>query len=65
MGRQQAGVDAPDPGRPHATATATLDAKFMAESVVENGANIYEFTYSDYKDRNNPLNPAEAPTRAR
>jgi hypothetical protein len=27
---------------------------------VKNGANTYEFTYSDYKDWNNPLNPAEA-----
>jgi hypothetical protein len=51
----------PVPGVPSATATATLDAKFMAESVVvKNGANTYEFTYSDYKDWNNPLNPAEA-----
>ncbi|MBI2150494.1 MAG: hypothetical protein HYU27_07800, partial [Acidobacteria bacterium] len=30
------------------------------EVVVKNGANTYEFTYSDYKDWNNPLNPAEA-----
>jgi len=51
----------PIPGVPAATATATLDARFMAESVVvKNGANTYEFTYSDYKDWNNPLNPAEA-----
>ena len=51
----------PIPGVPNATATATLDPKFMAESVVvKNGANTYEFTYSDYKDWNNPLNPAEA-----
>jgi hypothetical protein len=51
----------PIPGVPTATATATLDAKFMAESVVvKNGANTYEFTYSGYKDFNNPLNPAEA-----
>ena len=51
----------PIPGVPTATATATLDAQFMAESVVvKNGANTYEFTYSDYKDWNNPLNPAEA-----
>jgi hypothetical protein len=28
--------------------------------VVKQGANTYEFTYSDYKDWNNPLNPAEA-----
>src|SRR5262250_2698060 len=54
-------VTFPIPGVPNATATATLDAKFMAESiVVKNGANTYEFTYSDYKDWNNPLNPAEA-----
>ena len=51
----------PIPGVPNATATATLDAKFMAESiVVKNGANTYEFSYGDYKDWNNPLNPAEA-----
>jgi hypothetical protein len=51
----------PIPGVPDATATATLDDKFMAESVVvENGADTYEFAYSDYKDWNNPLHPAEA-----
>src|ERR1051325_10425264 len=51
----------PIPGVPTATATTTLDAKFMPESVVvKNGATTYEFTYSDYKDWNNPLNPAEA-----
>jgi hypothetical protein len=51
----------PIPGVPTATATTTLDAKFMPESVVvKNGANTYEFSYSDYKDWNNPLNPAEA-----
>jgi hypothetical protein len=54
-------VTFPIPGVPTATATATLDAKFMAESVVvKNGASTYEFAYSDYKDWNNPLNPAEA-----
>ena len=48
-------------GVPNATATATLDAKFMAESVVvKQGAKTYEFTYSDYRDWNNKLNPAEA-----
>src|SRR5205807_607301 len=48
-------------GKGKATPTATLDAKFMAERiVVKNGANTYEFTYGDYKDWNNPLNPAEA-----
>jgi len=51
----------PIPGVPKATATATLNDKFMAESVVvKHGANTYEFAYSDYKDWNNPLNPAEA-----
>jgi hypothetical protein len=51
----------PIPGVPTATATATLDAKFMAESiVVKHGANTYEFAYSDYKDFNNPLDPADA-----
>jgi hypothetical protein len=51
----------PIPGVPTATATATLNEKFMAESVVvKSGANTYEFTYSDYKDWNNPLNPVEA-----
>ena len=51
----------PIPGVPKATATATLNEKFMAESVVvKHGASTYEFTYSDYKDWNNPLNPAEA-----
>ena len=51
----------PIPGVPTATATATLDDNFMAESVVvKNGADTYEFTYSDYRDWNSPLNPAEA-----
>jgi hypothetical protein len=54
-------VTFPIPGVPNATATATLDAKFMAERVVvKHGSNTYEFTYSDYRDFNNPLNPAEA-----
>ncbi len=54
-------VTFPIPGVPTATATATLDAKFMAESVVvKNGSDTYEFTYGNYKDWNNPLHPAEA-----
>src|SRR5271156_1446879 len=54
-------VTFPIPGVPNATATATLDAKFMPERVVvKQGSNTYEFTYSGYKDWNNPLNPAEA-----
>jgi hypothetical protein len=49
------------PGVPGATGTATLDAKFMAEKVVvRDGTNTTEFTYSDYRDWNNPLHPAEA-----
>ena len=51
----------PIPGVPNAMATATLNDKFMAERVVvKQGAKTYEFTYSNYKDWNNPLNPAEA-----
>jgi hypothetical protein len=54
-------VTFPIPGVPNAIATATLDAKFMPERVVvKQGSNTYEFTYSNYKDWNNPLNPAEA-----
>ncbi len=54
-------VTFPIPGVPNAIATATLDGKFMPESVVvKNGSKTYEFTYSNYKDWNNPLNPAEA-----
>jgi hypothetical protein len=50
----------PIPGIPNATATATLDAKFMADSVVvKNGSDTYEFAYSDHKDWNTLLNPAE------
>jgi hypothetical protein len=51
----------PVPGVPNAIATATLNDKFMAEHVVvKQGAKTYDFTYSNYKDWNNPLNPAEA-----
>jgi hypothetical protein len=54
-------VSFPIPGVPGATGTATLDAKFMAEKVVvRDGTNTTEFTYSDYRDWNNPLHPAEA-----
>ena len=54
-------VTFPIPGVPNATATATLDAKFMPERVVvKQGSKTYEFTYTNYKDWNNPLNPAEA-----
>ncbi len=51
----------PIPGVPTAMATARLNDKFMAERVtVKDGAKTYEFDYSNYKDWNNPLNPAEA-----
>jgi len=54
-------VTFPIPGVPNAIAAATLDAKFMPERVVvKQGSNTWEFTYSDYRDWNNPLNPAEA-----
>src|SRR5499427_6511852 len=54
-------VTFPIPGVPNATASATLNDKYMAERVVvKQGAKTYEFTYSDYRDFNNPLNPAEA-----
>ncbi len=54
-------VTFPIPGVPNAIATATLNDKFMPEHVVvKQGAKTYDFTYSNYKDWNNPLNPAEA-----
>ncbi len=54
-------VTFPIPGVPNAIASATLDAKFMPERVVvKQGNKTTEFTYSNYKDWNNPLNPAEA-----
>ncbi|MBV9507275.1 MAG: hypothetical protein JO323_19960 [Acidobacteriia bacterium] len=50
-------VTFPIPGVPGATATATLGAKYMAERVVVKlGSATTEFTYSDYRDWNNPLN---------
>ena len=53
-------VTFPIPGVPGATATATLDAKYMAERVVvKNGSATTEFTYSNYQDWNNPLNKVE------
>jgi hypothetical protein len=45
---------------PGAIATATLDAKFMAERVVVTlGSTTTEFTYSNYQDFNNKLNRIE------
>ena len=47
----------PIPAVPGATATATLNDKFMTESVVvTQGKTTTEFAYSDYRDWNNPLN---------
>jgi len=57
-------VTFPIPGVPNARATATLDDRFMAASVVvENGSDRYEFSYGDYRDWNNPLNPAASSPR--
>ena len=54
-------VTFPIPGVPGATASATLDAKYMAERVVvKQGSTTIEFTYGDYQDWNNPLNKIEA-----
>src|SRR6476646_5357349 len=53
-------VTFPIPGVPGATATANLDANYMVERVVvTQGATTTEFTYSNYKDWNNPLNQIE------
>jgi hypothetical protein len=53
-------VTFPIPGVQGATATATLDGKFMTERVVvTQGSTTTEFSYGDYKDWNNPLNPIE------
>src|SRR6186713_2188181 len=53
-------VTFPIPGVAGATGKATLDANYMTEKVVvTQGATTTEFTYSDYKDWNNPLNKIE------
>jgi hypothetical protein len=53
-------VTFPIPGVAGATATATLDLKYMTEKVVvTQGQTTTEFTYSGYKDWNNPLNKIE------
>ena len=54
-------VTYPIPGAPGAVATATLDARYMAERVeVRQGNVVTVFTYADYQDWNNPLNKIEA-----
>jgi hypothetical protein len=51
----------PIPGAAGAIATATLDSKNMAERVeVKDGNTVTEFTYSNYRDWNNPLNKIDA-----
>jgi hypothetical protein len=53
-------VTFPIPGVPGATASATLDEKYMTKSVtVKMGSTTSEFAYSDYEDWNNPLNKIE------
>ncbi|MBI4886238.1 MAG: hypothetical protein HY824_04030 [Acidobacteria bacterium] len=54
-------VTYPIPGVPGAIATATLNAKYMAERVAVREGNIAtQFTYGNYQDWNNPLNKVEA-----
>ena len=54
-------VTYPIPGVSGATATATLDDRFMAERVVvKQGSTTTEFDYSNYDDWNNPLNKIES-----
>lgn len=53
-------VTYPIPGVQGATATATLNAKYMVEHVVvKHGAATTEFDYSNYQDWNNPLNKVD------
>jgi hypothetical protein len=51
----------PLPGVPGATATATLDERFLPQRVVvTHGTNTTEFVYADFQDFNNPLHRIEA-----
>ena len=53
-------VTFPIPGVAGATATATLNAKYMAETVVvKQGSTTTEFVYGDYNDWNSSLNKVE------
>jgi hypothetical protein len=53
-------VTFPIPGVPGATATATLNARYMAERVVvRHGSTTTEFSYGDYNDWNSSLNKVE------
>jgi hypothetical protein len=54
-------VTFPSPDVAGATGTATLTPDFLPESVVvKHGNDTYEWLYSDFRDFNNPLHPAEA-----
>jgi hypothetical protein len=51
----------PLPGVPGATATATLDERFLPQRVVvTHGTNTTEFVYANFQDFNNPLHRIEA-----
>jgi hypothetical protein len=51
----------PVPDVPGATATATLNERFLPERVVvRDGTNSTEFVYGNYQDFNNPLHKIEA-----
>ena len=51
----------PLPDVPGATATATLDERFLPERVVvRDGSTTTEFVYGNYQDFNNPLHKIEA-----
>jgi hypothetical protein len=51
----------PIPDVPGATATATLDERFLPQRVVvRHGSNTTEFVYGDFQDFNNPLHRIEA-----
>jgi hypothetical protein len=51
-----------NPGRPRSNrhSDARREVHGLKKVVVKDGANTTEFTYSDYRDWNNPLHPAEA-----
>jgi len=57
MGRHQAGGDVPIPGVPRYR-DRHAQRQIHARASWKNGASTYDFAYSDYKDWNNPLNPA-------
>lgn len=59
--RDRAIISYPVPGVRGALATVTLSSDFLPELVeVRHGDDVYEFSYSDYGDFNNPLHRIEA-----